>query len=330
MSRITIIGGSGFIGSHLCHLLLKEKEYEVVVLDKKPSSVLPYGYRYADVCDINTLLKEIDTCDAIVNLAAEHRDDVTPRSLYDEVNVQGAKNIVQVCKEKKIERILFISSVAVYGFAPKGTDESGAINYFNDYGRTKWEAEKVYREWLNEDPVSRSLTIIRPTVVFGEGNRGNVYSLMKQIASGCFVMIGNGNNIKSLAYVENVAAFIKYCLNNPPGEHLYNYVDKPDLTMNELVRFIKSYFNQKKQFYVHVPYWMGYFIAILLDSLSYLTKKKYPLSRIRIEKFCKDTQFNTSISLTTSFICPVSLEEGLYRTLCSEFGISNKNLCETP
>jgi nucleoside-diphosphate-sugar epimerase len=245
--------------------------------------------------------------------------------LYDEVNVQGAKNIVQVCKEKKIERILFTSSVAVYGFAPKGTDESGTINYFNDYGRTKWEAENVYREWLKEDPTRRSLTIIRPTVVFGEGNRGNVYSLMKQIASGCFVMIGNGNNIKSLAYVENVAAFIEYCLNNPPGEHLYNYVDKPDLTMNELVRLIKSHLSQKERFHVHVPYWMGYFVAILLDALSSFTKKKYPLSRIRIEKFCKDTQFNTSISRTTSFICPVSLEEGLHRTLCSEFGIANKN-----
>jgi thioester reductase-like protein len=56
-----------------------------------------------------------------------------------------------------------------------GPDETGAINYFNDYGRTKWLTEEKYRAWLASDP-ENSLTIIRPTVIFGEQNRGNVYN----------------------------------------------------------------------------------------------------------------------------------------------------------
>ena len=57
------------------------------------------------------------------------------------------------------------------------------------------------------------MTIIRPTVIFGEKNRGNVYNLLKQIASGKFLMIGKGQNRKSMAYVGNVVAFIKYSWN---------------------------------------------------------------------------------------------------------------------
>ena len=48
----------------------------------------------------------------------------------------------------------------------------GESNYFNDYGRTKYLAEQVYKAWQAEDPESRTLVIVRPTVIFGEGNRG--------------------------------------------------------------------------------------------------------------------------------------------------------------
>ena len=79
--------------------------------------------------------------------------------------------------------------MAVYGFAPVGTDETGAINYFNDYGRTKWLAEEEYRQWLKSN-CQNKVVIIRPTVIFGEGNRGNVYNLLRQIASGSFLWWG--------------------------------------------------------------------------------------------------------------------------------------------
>ena len=84
-----------------------------------------------------------------------------------------------------------------------------------------------------KDPQNRSLVIIRPTAVFGEENRGNVYNLLKQINSKNFIMIGNGKNKKSIAYVRNVADFIIFSTKLNSGIHIYNYIDKPDLTMNE-------------------------------------------------------------------------------------------------
>ena len=61
----------------------------------------------------------------VVLLAAEHRDDVVPTSLYYEVNVEGARNVVQVMREHDIRRLIFTSTVAVYGLnreSPQETD----------------------------------------------------------------------------------------------------------------------------------------------------------------------------------------------------------------
>lgn len=313
---ISIIGGSGFLGTRLTERLLKSG-HRIKIIDKRESRKYPELWQYADVRDIAALMRTLGGTEVVINLAAEHRDDVTPISLYDEVNVKGAENVGTVCDRLGIEKIIFTSSVAVYGFAPVGTDESGKICYFNDYGRTKWLAEEKYREWL-KGKSDRSLTIIRPTVIFGEQNRGNVYNLLKQIASGRFLMVGNGNNKKSMAYVENVAAFIAYCLQNGPGEYLYNYVDKPDFDMNTLVAEVYRMLGKQKRIF-HWPYWMGYAGGVCFDVLAKLTGGKYPISSIRVKKFCANTMFEAKNIKKTDFVPPVSLQEGLAKTIRYEF-----------
>lgn len=192
--HINVIGGSGFIGTRLVKQLLLDKQLQVSIIDSTRSLTYPDLSRQADVRSIDDLRQSISDGAVLINLAAEHRDDVRPRSLYDEVNVGGAVNICQVAREKGVNTLVFTSTVAVYGFAPIGTDESGEIKPFNDYGRTKYEAETIYRAWQAEVPEERSLIILRPTVVFGEQNRGNVYNLLRQIATGKFVMVGHGEN----------------------------------------------------------------------------------------------------------------------------------------
>jgi len=313
---ISIIGGSGFIGSRLCKRLAKNN-HDFQIVDKRKSTSFPDHTKIADVRDYDALF-DVVKGDIIVNLAAEHRDDVTPKSLYDEVNVEGARKVCEVAVSKGVNKIIFTSSVAVYGFAPIGTDESGEINYFNDYGRTKYEAELIYKEWQSEDAHNRSLIIIRPTVVFGEQNRGNVYNLLKQIASGKFVMIGNGLNKKSMAYVENVAAFLEYTLDFGTGVHIYNYVDKPDFNMNFLVKNVNAALGKLPKVGMRFPYALGYSVGKFFDLIAWTTDKKFPISSIRIKKFCSDTAFCTSLE-KTGFIRPTSLEQGIDNTIKYEF-----------
>ena len=308
---INIIGGAGFVGTRLAQVLSSQGE-PFQIFDK----VLD-GEGYCDVTEIDSL-SALPAADVVINLAAEHRDDVIPRSLYDDVNIKGARQVCDYCRRSNTRQIIFTSSVAVYGFAPKGTDEQGAFNPFNDYGRTKMEAEAVYREWLAEDPEQRSLVIVRPTVIFGEQNRGNVYNLLRQIASGRFIMFGSGTNLKSMAYVQNIAEFLAFCTQFGVGEHLYNYVDKPDFSMNALVARCRSVLWGKTGVGLRLPRWLGIVAGYGFDGLAVMTGKKLPISSIRVKKFMETTSFNTSVS-RTGFIPSSSLEQGIERTLRHEF-----------
>jgi GlcNAc-P-P-Und epimerase len=312
--NVSILGGAGFLGSRLGDRLFDKnigfKKYDIET--KNDVNILS-----SDIEEIETLDQFEDT-DVIINLAAVHRDDIRPLSRYDDVNVQGSVNVCNAARKHGINKIIFTSSVAIYGFAPADTNESGEPNYFNDYGRTKYLAEQVYKEWQAEDSENRTLVIVRPTVIFGEGNRGNVFNLLKQIASGRFVMFGNGKNRKSMAYVENVAAFLEYSLSFKPGIHIYNYIDKPDFDMNTLVSETRKTLFGKNNVGLRLPAFLGMAIGYFADVVAKVTGKTLPVSSIRVKKFMGTTQFASSVS-ETGFIPPVSLEEGLARTLRYEF-----------
>ena len=309
--NVAIIGGSGFVGSTLCKILDNKKTpYSV-------HDVIETGDKYLDVEKISTFNLPENT-EIIINLAAIHHDDVKPISRYDDVNIEGAKNICKFASLNNINKIIFTSSVAIYGFAPPNTDENGKPNYFNDYGRTKYEAEKVFKDWQKKESDKRSLIIIRPTVIFGEGNRGNVYNLLKQIQSKRFVMIGKGDNKKSMAYVENVAEFIDHCTTFSSGIHIYNYVDKPDLDMNNLVEISRKFLFGKNSIGIRIPAALGLFIGYLADIFTKVTRKKIPISSIRVKKFLGTTQFNSSYK-KTGFSPSTPIDEALKKTLNHEF-----------
>ena len=319
--EVAIIGGSGFVGSRLTDRLNKggvySNVYDIDLTNQLTRSI------YLDVEDINSL-EQIKNASTIINLAAVHRDDVRPLSRYDDVNVQGAKNICEAASKYGINKIIFTSSVAIYGFAPADTDESGEANYFNDYGRTKYLAEQVYKAWQAEDQGRRTLVIVRPTVIFGEGNRGNVYNLLRQIASRKFVMFGDGMNKKSMAYVENVAAFLQYSLSFKSGIHIYNYIDKQDFDMNTLVSTARKILFHKENVGLRLPAFFGMGIGYIADAISMILGKSLPISRIRVRKFMGTTQFSSSIS-DTEFTPPVNLHNGLVKTLRYEFLDNNSD-----
>lgn len=324
MRQIALVGASGFIGTRLIDLLGKENCYNI---DKKPSD------KYNDITTIQDIREKhlehvlSNSTDTLILLAAEHRDDVSPISLYYDVNVNGTRHVLEAMDKQGINNIIFISSVAVYGLNKKNPDEKFPPDPFSHYGKSKWQAEKVLHEWQQKDPENKSLTIIRSTVAFGENNQGNVHNLLRQIASGKFLMIGRGENRKSMAYVGNVAAFIKFCLETKkPGFQVLNYIDKPDLTMNELVLQAEESLNRKLPS-LRLPYWIGMFGGLCFDLLTRITGKKFPISSIRIKKFCATTQFDAKLAHSSGFEAPLTLAEGLDRTLKSEFGEkSNKKL----
>lgn len=316
MNSVTIIGASGFVGTRLIEEIGKENCHNI---DKRQSVKYPEITTIQNICEPELIRKVPEFTNTIVLLAAEHRDDVTPVSLYYDVNVQGTKNVLKAMDANGVKNIIFTSSVAIFGLNKTNPDEYHLADPFNHYGKSKWQAEELLREWFQKDPEHRSLTIIRPTVIFGERNRGNVYKLLKQISSGRFLMVGSGENKKSMAYVGNIVAFIKYCIENQIfGYRIYNYVDKPDQSMNELVKYVENCLSKKLPA-IHLPYWLGYLGGMGFDLFSRITGKILPISVVRVKKFCATTQFDATRAHNSGFNTPYTLKEGLERTIQFEF-----------
>jgi nucleoside-diphosphate-sugar epimerase len=314
--KITVIGGSGFVGTNFCQLLVNlQIPFEIV--DLKPSRRFPEKCRTGDVRDLDSLRATV-TGDVVVNLAAVHRDDVRDKTEYARTNVLGAENTANICTEKGIRKIVFTSTVAVYGFAEPSTGEAGQINPFNEYGRTKFAAEEKLRAWRDAEDANK-LLIVRPTVIFGEGNRGNVYNLLNQIASGRFVMIGNGRNRKSMAYIGNIVAFLKACVDSDRHYGLFNYVDTPDMDMDTLVSHVRRVLSNKAGVGPRLPYWLGLALGYVADGVARGTGRTLPVSSIRVRKFCASTAFTSAKQELDGFEPPHKLSEGIDRTLQCEF-----------
>lgn len=317
MQKVSVLGGAGFIGTALCRQLEQQKiDFEII--DLKPSRSFSKQCKIGDIRDKDALNQAI-TGNVIVNLAAVHRDDVRDRSAYYDTNVHGTQVVCDVAADRGINQIIFTSSVAVYGMAAVGTGEDGRIDPFNDYGKSKAQGEDVLRHWQGEAPKERNLTIVRPTVVFGEGNRGNVYNLLNQVASGRFIMIGDGTNRKSMAYVENVAAFLRHAVGNPVPYIVVNYVDGPDLDMNTLVSRIRTTLFDKTGVGPRLPYRLGLLAGYLADGVAKISGRNLPISLVRVQKFCANTSFTSAKSELNGFKAMFSIEEALARTLEAEF-----------
>lgn len=316
--NVTMIGASGFVGTRLLDLLNESEGYDLKNVDLQPSHFFNHITHIGDVRNQSEMDIELVGADVVVLLAAQHRDDVFPVSLYYDTNVGGMEVTLKAMEKNNLKRIIFFSSVAVYGLNKNNPDEGHLADPFNHYGKSKWQAEQVLQKWYESHP-DWNINIIRPTVIFGERNRGNVYNLLKQISSGKFLMVGSGNNNKSMAYVGNIVAFVKYALEHiTSGYNVFNYIDKPDFTMNELVKHVEKVLNKSIPS-THVPYWLGMLGGYGFDMVAKLTGRKMTVSSVRVKKFCATTEFDANKAHTSGFTAPYTLSEGLARTLEFEF-----------
>ncbi|MFL2565848.1 MAG: NAD-dependent epimerase/dehydratase family protein [Schleiferiaceae bacterium] len=304
-----VIGGKGFVGTRLIQVIKNWKRLDKALNDDE----------YCDIRIKKTLEGCIRQNDCIILLAAEHRDDISPISKYYETNVQGTQNVLDEMDKVGCKNLIFTSSVAVYGLNKNNPNEEHPVDPFNHYGKSKWAAEKIIKSWYENNPEEKSVTIIRPTVIFGEKNRGNVYNLLSQISSGKFLMIGKGENEKSMAYVGNVVDFIKDRSElKQPGFNIFNYTDYPDLTMNSLIGIIEESLSKKIPS-INIPIPLGYVAGYISDFLIFMTRIKLPISSVRVKKFLATTKFDSKKVHSGDWKAPYTLKKGLIRTLNYEF-----------
>jgi len=313
--KILVIGNSGFIGKFLIPRLIKER-IDIVGFDlKKPQD--NFKFIQGDVLNREKLEMVIQSnkIDTIIHLAAKHHDFGISEQEYFETNVKGTENILKCATKFDIKKIVFFSSVSIYGKGKKG--------YYNErlnpspvtpYGNSKLFAEKLIEKWTEEDK-KRSAVIIRPAVVFGPYNYANMYRLIDSIYRGRFIFVGKGNNVKSVAYVENLVEAIIFLLRRMrSGVEIYNYSDYPQLTTDQLVEVISQNLNRHVP-RLKIPLGLVVVMASIFDSLGRLTGYDFPVTAYRIKKFNTTTYCDSEKIRKVGFKQPIDLYTGFRKTV---------------
>lgn len=312
--NIVITGDSGFIGSYLTKaLLLHGHQVFGIDLNAEKKYDVRYPYIVGDILDAVTLEKIPNGVDGIIHLAAAHKDFGISREEYYRVNVDGMRSVLRFAGERNINKIIFYSTVAVYGMNQPST-ETTSPNPVNHYGGSKLEAEHALEEWIRGDGKRQGI-IIRPTVVFGPLNVANIFKLIKQVCDGKFYWVGDGKNIKSIAYVENLVEATCFLLDRMvPGCAVYNYSDEPHMETRELVEMIARIAGKKVPT-THLPLGLALAAARLIDVLGTIIRYDFPITAARLNKFNTSTEHRSKKIRDLGFRSSHSIEEGIRKNV---------------
>ena len=241
MARTAIVfGGAGYIGMRLAEYLVNQGWGCVLLADiNRPQTPLSGGIKYA-VCDVRRPIAEqigVYRADWLFNLAAIHREPGHQFREYFDTNVPGARHVCAYADGIGCNNVLFTSSIAVYGEISTPTDEHARTYPDTGYGISKLCAELIHETWRCAD-TERRLVIVRPGVVYGPGDPGNILRLIRAIQKGIFVMPGDGSVRKSYAYIYGLLESIVFMMARSERNICYNYVERQTESLSELVSCI--------------------------------------------------------------------------------------------
>lgn len=232
-SRSAIIfGGSGFIGTHLTEEL-ESQGFAVTIADLVPPNRKTLTFLLCDVRnEVNLNLNSRP--EIVFNLAAVHRTPGHAAAEYYETNVNGAENITRWATDNAIKKVIFTSSISIYGPNENLLDENTTPAPISDYGKSKLMAEEIHRQWQNEDPQNRSLVICRPAVVFGRGEQGNFTRLAKALKGRYFFFPGGRETRKASGYVKDATRSLIFFAEKDLRQIVYNFSFPRNYTIGEI------------------------------------------------------------------------------------------------
>ena len=216
MKTAVIFGGTGFIGTFFAKHLIHDCNFEKVYLYDN-ESIGNKGFRFrSDMIKANPQIEFIEgdvknninwipseSIDLIANFAAVHREPGHKSNEYFECNLLGAENVCNWAENINCNRIIFSSSIAPYGPSEEIRDEKSIPVPSTAYGSSKLAAEKIHQIWQAKE-CCRQLVIVRPGVVFGPGEGGNVSRLIKAVLRRYFFYMANRDTRKAGVYVKEL------------------------------------------------------------------------------------------------------------------------------
>ena len=182
---------------------------------------------------------------------------------YFETNINGAKNICNFAHKQNCKTILFTSSISPYGPSEDEKNEHSLPTPETPYGISKLTAELIHQNWQTSSNLNK-LVIVRPGVVFGPNENGNMSRLIKAVKNNYFVFTGNKQTLKAGIYVKELCRMFDWSLEKVSDSHLiiFNASFHPNPKINDYVNIICSLFKkiidlyryQRHSFYMHLSF----------------------------------------------------------------------------
>ena len=313
MSSIVLFGGSGFVGRHLQKMIVGQKLFDTTyIADIRAPREKNDRCTYV-ACDVRTPIAENlceETPSCIVNLAAVHTSPGHPANEYFETNILGAQNVCAYAEAKGISTIVFTSSISVYGPGEDEKTEDSIQMPAIPYGSSKAIAEYIHREWYNKDRTARSLSIVRPGVIFGKTEGGNFTRIANALEKGFFPLPGRTDTIKACLYVKDICRFILSKVQGKSGYCLYNFCLPQKITIAEIVAAFKKILGYRAITPV-IPLPFITTSAFLLGTMNIPIVRKMGMVPERIVKLVRSTNISSQKLIGSGFSFQYNLEEAL-------------------
>lgn len=295
-NSILITGNTGFVGKNLTNHLIGNNFKNIEFLGR----TTPINYK-----NINSINQEI-----IIHLAglAHDLDKKFNENDYYEANFLKTKQLYDLFLESKTSKtFIFISTVAVVNKVDTIFKEKDATNPSTFYGKTKLLAEKYILENL---PIDKKVYILRPTMIHGNGNKGNLTLLYNLIKKGIPYPLGNFNNKRSFIGIDNFNFIIQKIIeNNHLDSGIYHLSDDETVDTKDLIQIINEVQNKNVKI-LKIPKFLIFILAKLGDFLP------LPINSERLEKMTENfIVSNQKIKDKLNLNLPFSAKEGLKKTI---------------
>lgn len=305
--KILVTGADGFVGSRLVKKLAKEHSVIAFSLTNKE---IP-GAKQVIIGDV---LKDLSGLykkhfDVVYHLAAV-LDESNPE-LWD-VNVEGTRNLLELCKNRRIERFIYSSSIGVLGETKEPAKEDFPYNPQTKYEKSKAEAERIVMDYRLRYRIP--YTIVRSTIVYGPND---FWRQIFEAARQGFPIIGTGNNYFHLIYVDDFVDALVEVLNPVAKNKIYHVAGPDPHTYKDTYKLIAKILKVEPPTR-HVPTSVAKAMALAHETRAKLQgkKPKVTLMRTSIDRLVRNRIVSTEkIERELGFKPRYTLEEGLRKTV---------------
>jgi nucleoside-diphosphate-sugar epimerase len=294
--RTLVTGGTGFTGGHLCRRLLRAGHHvQALVRDPRRAETLSrWGAQLVqgDLRDPPALRRAVENCDVVYHIAAAFRqEDLTARQMR-EINAGGTRNLLEAAEAAGVGRFVHCSTVGVHGETRNGpADEESPCRPGDRYQRSKVEGERIVRSFINRGRMP--IVIFRPGGIYGPGDL-RFLKLFRAIDRGRFIMLGSGEILYQLIYIDDLIDGILACgAEQRAVGRIYILTGERPVTLNRLVNSIADVLGvdpPRLRFPVTPVYLAGCLCELLCKPLGISP----PVYRRRVDFFRKSRSFDIS------------------------------------